>query len=138
MQKLLTSTSNHWLEKSSTLGGISLIDHLYNRLDGLYPQKFRSAFPDAKSLQNWRESWAEGFFEDKITMSEIKKGLVNSRKMYDWPPSYREFYTACKVIEAPAQIKHLGLPKLLTEADKEKGREFLAGIHSMLNKGASA
>ncbi len=137
MANSLTLTKAQWLEPNPKLG-ISLIDHLYNRLDGLYPQKFRTSFPDRKSIQNWRESWAEGFEEDGITPQQVKKGLVNSRKMYGWPPSYREFYAACKVIEAPNQSKHLSLPKFLTEQDKEKGREFLTKINSMLKKGASA
>ena len=96
MSALSTSTNrNGWLTPHPALG-ISLMDHLFNRMDGSYPHKWRSAFANAQAIQNWRESWAEGFTEEGMTMDEIKAGIVTCRKLYDWPPSLPEFLKACR------------------------------------------
>jgi hypothetical protein len=42
------------------------------------------------------------------------------------------------VPEALPVANYAALPKFLTEADKEKGREFMAGIKAMLQKGKVA
>lgn len=76
--------------------GISLMDHLYNRLDGAYPGRWRKDFPDPQSIANWEESWAEAFEEEGITPAEVKIGLREVRKRYQWPPSVAEFIQAAR------------------------------------------
>lgn len=76
--------------------GISLMDHLYNRLDGAYPGRWRKDFPDPQSIENWRESWAEAFEEEGITPEEMMVGLQQARKRYAWPPSVAEFIQAAR------------------------------------------
>jgi len=73
-----------------------MMDRLFNRLDGSYPHKFRSAFANAQAIQNWREAWAEAFDEERLTLAEVKTGIVTCRKLYDWPPSLPEFLKACR------------------------------------------
>lgn len=72
------------------------MDHLYNRLDGAYPHKWRSNFPSQQAIDNWCVSWAEAFEEEGVTPNHIKDGLKACRSLYDWPPSCSEFIKACK------------------------------------------
>lgn len=76
--------------------GISPMDHLFNRLDGAYPHKWRSAFQNQQAIENWKESWAESFEEEGLTFADIKQGIKNCRHKYDWPPSITEFVKACR------------------------------------------
>lgn len=93
--KSLTQPDSPWFDVIPSLG-ITSIDLLYNRLDGKYPGKWRQQFPDAQSIQNWRESWVEAFEEEKLTFDEARAGLSVCRKLYTWPPSDGEFIRACR------------------------------------------
>jgi hypothetical protein len=93
---LKLSTSDSWWLRENSSRNISPIDHLYNRLDGMYPNKFRANFASESALQNWREAWAEAFDEERITGQDVANGLVACRKNYDWPPSLTEFLKACR------------------------------------------
>jgi hypothetical protein len=84
-----------WFEVHPKLQ-ISMMDHLYNRLDGAYPHKWRSNFPDQASIDNWATSWAETFEEERITLEEVAAGLKYCRKNLEWPPSIAEFVKACR------------------------------------------
>lgn len=88
--------SNQWLQPYEKLNGLSMIDHLYNRLDGMYPHKFSSFFTDIDAIDNWKKAWAEVLYEEKITPLEVKKGLQFCLRNYDWPPSLPEFLKACR------------------------------------------
>lgn len=72
------------------------MDHLFNRLDGAYPHKWRSAFPTQQAIDNWCVSWAEEFEDSGIVPADIKAGLKACRTKYDWPPSCAEFIKACR------------------------------------------
>jgi hypothetical protein len=98
--------------------GISSIDHLYNRLDGAYPHKWRSNFPDAQSIENWRESWVESFEEEGLTFDEVKMGIRQCRRLYAWPPSISEFLTACRPALDPVAAYQEAVAGL---ADRERG-----------------
>lgn len=91
----LANPFSKWFEVVPALG-ISLMDHLFNRLDGAYPHKWRSNFPNQQAIDNWCESWAEAFEEEGITPQDVKAGLKTCRSRYDWPPSCAEFIKACK------------------------------------------
>lgn len=86
---------NPWFEIIPALG-ITAIDHLFNRLDGMYTGKWRQAFTHPDSIGNWRHAWAEGLLERQITPIQIKRGLANCVEMYAWPPSLMEFIRACE------------------------------------------
>lgn len=94
MNNVSTVKRNEWLDVRPSMG-ISLMDHLYNRLDGMYPQRWRANFASPDSIQNWREAWAESFDEEGITPQKVSDGLKACRKLYDWPPSLPEFLKAC-------------------------------------------
>jgi hypothetical protein len=85
-----------WLTANNDFAGIAPIDHLFNRLDGIYVGKWRAAFSSDSSIKNWRDAWAEAIIEEGLTPNEIKKGIKECRKLYDWPPSFTEFLKACK------------------------------------------
>jgi len=90
-----TFKQSPWLEIHPKLG-ISLMDHLFNRFDGAYPNRWRAAFANEQAVANWRESWSEAFDEEGLTPQSISDGLKACRKMFDWPPSLTEFLKACK------------------------------------------
>lgn len=108
-----TAPLNVWLDPHPKLDGVSLIDHFFNRLDGLYPHRWRSAFANEQAIINWRESWAEGLAEEGITLLEVKCGIDACRRDFAWPPSFAEFLSACRpsvdpesaYIEAVEQIR---------------------------------
>lgn len=90
-----TAPHSRWLDVHPALG-ISLMDHLFNRLDGAYPNRWRSAFANDQAIHNWAESWAETFEEVHLTPEEVKVGLKRCRTKFDWPPSVAEFVKACR------------------------------------------
>lgn len=94
-QTISTQPFSKWFDVHPALG-ISMMDHLFNRLDGAYPHKWRSNFPNQQAIDNWCESWAEAFEEEGITPTDVKAGLKACRARYDWPPSCAEFIKACK------------------------------------------
>jgi len=74
---------------------LALIDHLFNRLDGLYPNKWRASFANDHAIANWRTAWAEAFADEGISIDEVRAGLKACRRR-DWPPSFAEFFKDCR------------------------------------------
>lgn len=85
-----------WFQPVPALDGLCMMDHLFNRLDGAYPHKWRSAFPNQQAIDNWCASWAEEFEDSGVAPADIKAGLKACRTKYDWPPSCAEFIKACR------------------------------------------
>lgn len=78
--------------------GESVMGRLYNRLDGIYLNKWRSNFPSQEAIDNWQVSWAEAFEEEKITLEEIAAGIKYCRKNLEWSPSCSQFIQACRPV----------------------------------------
>lgn len=96
MAQSLTSQQNVWLEARSIRGeSTTLIDQLFNRLDGMYPQRWRSAFADTNAIRNWREAWADALADERITPQQVADAVRACRRKYDWPPSLTEFLKLC-------------------------------------------
>jgi hypothetical protein len=91
-----TSPLSAWIDPHPKLDGVALIDHLFNKLDGLYPHRWRSAFANQHAIANWRQAWAEGFADECVTLAEIKLGMAACRTRFAWPPSFAEFLSACR------------------------------------------
>ncbi len=85
-----------WLEPLAKLEGLSLMDHLFNRLEGMYPNLWRASFRVESSLANWRAAWAEAFSDEAITPHEIATGLTVCRRRHEMPPSLPQFLRACR------------------------------------------
>ena len=92
----LMSRLSVWLDPHPALDGMALIDHLFNRLDGLYPNRWRAAFAGQQAIDNWREAWAEGFCHEALTLEDVRVGLHACRTRFSWPPSFAEFVSACR------------------------------------------
>lgn len=90
-----TRPFSKWFDPVHSLG-ISCIDHLFNRLDGAYPHKWRSNFANLQAIDNWAESWVEAFEAEGITPDDVKVGLRECRRRFAWPPSCAEFIQACR------------------------------------------
>lgn len=115
-----TRPKSQWFAVHPTLG-ISMIDHLYNRLDGAYPHKWRSNFANQQAIDNWAESWVEAFEDEGITPIDIKAGLKACRSQCTWPPSCAEFILACKPSSDPMIAYHEATAGLEARAKGEMG-----------------
>jgi len=117
---ITTRPYSKWFEPHPGLG-ISLMDHLYNRLDGAYPNKWRANFKDEQAIDNWQESWVEAFEEEGITPDDVKAGLKACRSRYAWPPSCAEFIQACKPFADPVAAYHEAVAGLEARRKGEMG-----------------
>lgn len=111
--------SSPWLQIHPKLG-ISLMDHLFNKLDAMYPLRWRSAHSSETSVQNWRETWAEAFQKKGITPHQVKVGIDECSELYDWPPSLKEFITACRTVKPQA---HRNFPLALAHKSTPESRQ---------------
>lgn len=143
----LSTSISVWIEPNKALDGMALIDHLFNRLDGAYPNRWRAAFPNDRAIQNWRETWSDAFNEEGITPSEIKSALSNCRKMYEWPPSLTEFIKACRPVIDPSVAYHEAVAGVQARERGELGKwscpavywaSVKIGAHDLKNMSFSA
>jgi len=116
-----TRPYSQWFDPHPALG-ISTIDHLFNRLDGAYPHKWRSAFSTQQAIDNWAESWVEAFEEEGVTPNDIKAGLKACRSRHDWPPSCAEFIKACKPSIDPMVAYYEAVAGVQARAAGETGK----------------
>lgn len=116
----MTRPFSQWFETVESLG-IAFIDHLYNRLDGAYPHKWRSNFANQQAIDNWAESWVEAFEEEKITPADVKVGLRECRKRFTWPPSCAEFIQACRPTSDPTAAYHEAIAGLEARGKGQTG-----------------
>jgi hypothetical protein len=115
-----TRPNSNWFAVHPKLG-ISLIDHLWNRLDGAYPGKWRKDFPSQQSIDNWAESWVEAFEDELVTPAEVVDGLKECRRRFAWPPSVSEFIQACKPHMDPVMAYHEAVDGLQARGKGEVG-----------------
>lgn len=86
-----------WRVKREKLNDKCLLDHLFNRMDGMYPGKWKQNFTGVQSIDNWKDECERVFEEEGITPAHIAVGLRACRKLYkDWPPSVPQFVDACQ------------------------------------------
>lgn len=115
-----TRPASPWFDVHPVLG-ISLIDHLWNRLDGAYPKKWRENFPSQQSIDNWSESWVEAFEEEFVKPGDVQVGLKECRRRFAWPPSCAEFIQACKPFMDPVSAYHEAVDGLQARGKGEMG-----------------
>ncbi|WP_169295688.1 replication protein P [Advenella sp. EE-W14] len=129
-QALSTSKHNPWLDIRSSIG-ITMIDHLFNRLDGIYTGKWQQAFKTPASIENWKSAWAESLHDRGITPEQIKRGLKNCVDLYDWPPSLSEFVKACEQKSRDEQITPIEDPSKLLAHDIKPDPAKAAAVAKM-------
>lgn len=123
-----------WLRVHEPLG-ISLMDHLFNKLDVMYPIRWKSAYSSEIMVQNWRQTWAEAFDRKRITPEQIKTGLEECEELYKWPPSLPEFLAACRTVKPAA---HRNFPAALThKSSPEVNREGLRRLKEITGRFAA-
>lgn len=139
---MLSTCENAWLVPHTKLEGISLMDHLFGRMNGMYPNKWRANFRDEQAIEDWKTAWAEAFDEDGITPHDVADGIRNCRRMYDWPPSLPEFLRACRPQIQPEVAFHEAVQGLIGRQRGEVGQwshpaifyaAVAVGAHDMLN-----
>lgn len=142
-----TAERSGWAVPLAKLEGISLIDHLWNRLSGTYGGRWLKDFPDMQSIENWKEAWAEALDEDRVTPHEVAEGLRTCRRMFpDWPPAVGEFIRACRPGLIPENAFHDAVAGMNARRRGEVGQwshpavywaAVRVGSHDLLNCGYS-
>lgn len=84
-----------WTSNREKLGGITLIEHLFKRLDEIFLGRFMASFGGEEHLAEGMATWVELLTADRITLAEVKKGL-DACKRLKFPPCYGEFYSCCR------------------------------------------
>ncbi|WP_183012812.1 replication protein P [Achromobacter sp. UMC46] len=124
MTTVAQSTANRsmWAVPMAKLEGISLIDHLWNRLSGTYGGRWLKDFPDMQSIENWKAAWAEAFDEENLTPQDVAEGLRACRRMSpDWPPSVGEFIRACRPTLEPEVAFYTAVAGMAARHNGEPG-----------------
>lgn len=128
----LTNPENKWLSIHPSLG-LSMMDHLFAKLDSMYPNRWNSAYPNEISINNWRSTWSEAFEQKGITPRHIRAGLDECLVLYNWPPSLPEFLKACLVTTPAIHQSFSKLPEQrMTDAERRhnlaKFKEFTSKL----------
>jgi hypothetical protein len=127
MTQLSTSTDagdlSEWTRpRGGKMAGLSALDHLFNRLDGMYPGKWKTYFPNEQSIQNWKEECDRVFAEEGIALAHLAAGLRACRRLYrEWPPSVPQLAEACNPPVDPIAAYHEALTGLEARARGEVG-----------------
>lgn len=117
-----TNERSGWAVPLAKLEGISLIDHLWNRLSGTYGGRWLKDFPDMQSIENWKTAWAEALDEDRVTPQEVAEGLRTCRRMFpDWPPAVGEFIRACRPALQPEVAFYSAVAGMAARHNGEQG-----------------
>lgn len=130
------STVKKWFETIQSIG-ISPIQLLFNRLDGIYPERWAKGFKDDQAIRNWQEAWVEAFVEDGISQEMIKRGLANCREMYEYPPSLPQFLKACREPSKHESRHQDSKPQLTheyTPCTTEEAAVHIANIRALIEK----
>lgn len=108
--------------RGGKMAGKSALDHLFNRLDGMYPGKWRTYFPSEQSIQNWKDECVRVFTEEGIRLDQIAVGLRECRRLYrEWPPSVPQLADACNPPVDPVAAYHEALAGLEARGKGEQG-----------------
>lgn len=139
-----TSSLSEWTRPRQSLGGVSALTHLFNRLDGSYPGKFRAAFTTTDSIANWNDTWEAAFIREAIQPQEVARALDSMKG--DWPPSLPEFLALCRPPIDPEQAFYVAVDGMQARQRGEIGNwphpaiywaAVRIGQHDMLASGYS-
>lgn len=112
----------YWTGPREKLKGMSALDQLFNRLDGMYPGTWRQKFANEQSLQNWKDECLTVFAEEGITLEQVADGLRTCRRRYpDWPPTVPQLAEACNPSIDPVAAYHEAIAGLEARGKGEMG-----------------
>lgn len=89
-----SKATSKWLITNERTGQ-TLMEMLYDRLNGMYPRRWRECFKGDSDIDSWARAWSGSFDKRGITPQMIKRGLDNCEEMYKQPPTITEFLIAC-------------------------------------------
>lgn len=118
----LVDAGGRWTAPRVELDGKSLLDYLFNRLDGMYPGKWRTYFPSEQAVQNWKDECERVFLDEGIRPTQLDIGLRECRRQYrEWPPSVPQLADACNPPVDPVAAYHEALAGLEARGKGEQG-----------------
>lgn len=86
---------------------------LHRRLCLIYMAKFTSSFPDAATVDDWCDVWAERLCS--LSAEQVKYGLDRTTKECQWPPTLVEFRQFCEAAPRPALTRLPPPPRIKTD-----------------------
>lgn len=121
-QDKTSSTSQiSWLTKSSKFKGKTPVEQLFDKLDALYPTKWKMQFKSALDLENWHQCWGEELDGFGVTFTEATEGLKKIIRVHrDWPPTFPQFLEACRPSVDPEAAFYEAVKQMQL---REKGRD---------------
>lgn len=97
--------------ENSDLDGLSLMDRLWNQLDGMFMSRWTSQFSSETAVVNWRNSWAMAFADEGLTPHDIAVGVTAMRRA-KYPPGLPDFLEACRPVLTPEDAYHEAIREL--------------------------
>ncbi|MEM5296941.1 hypothetical protein VSR82_21745 [Burkholderia sp. JPY481] len=86
-----------WNRPDPRLDGRSLLDHLFDQLDGMYPGRWSNLFPSPTAIANWRAAWGEAFEAEAVTPADVARALGVCQRSHRYPPNLPEFLQAMRI-----------------------------------------
>src|SRR5688500_2029820 len=122
--------SDKWY-RISPARGMSLLDYLYNAMDGAYPGSWSAKFKNEQTIQNWRDMWADRFTKEGLTLRQVLNGIEQCPTLYvGVAPTLGQFVIACRTVKP---LCHRDFPQArLTDKGTPEGRA--AGLKMMREK----
>lgn len=105
-----------WKAPSASLEGKTPMRHLFDRFHGIYMDRWLKSFPNTEAITNWTDAWSDAFTDESIAPAEIRIGIDQCRKLYDWPPTLPEFLKACR----PTLDPEIAFSEAVTQMHKRR------------------
>ncbi len=94
------------------------IDRLFDRLFGMYGQRFLDQWPGEEGVLSAKRAWSQAL--GSITGEEIAKALVMCQTRHTWPPSLPEFVVLCRPYLEPERAYREAVKLLALPAEQRK------------------
>lgn len=92
------------------------MEMLYDRLNGMYPRRWRESFRGDSDIDSWARAWSDTFDKRRITTAMIKRALDNCEEMFDHPPTITQFLKACTTPGRDEPVAPMDNPALAYDA----------------------
>lgn len=116
----------------------------FSRMSRIYGHKWKSQYPDEYSVQQGMSEWLETFQAARLTPRMVDRGIQQSKRLEEWPPSHKRFVDLAldkpDPANAPLNASHRIFKKdqlLEKKPDPEKEAaffEWVAATRKQLNQ----